>query len=92
MHVCDDLWACLCRHLAYMKSFWWDNTHCRWVPEELLRQMFGSISDATEEGIGLVISRNMLKIMDGDVQYLRETERSSFIRNVEFASAGTKKT
>ncbi|KAJ0780949.1 putative PAS domain, phytochrome, GAF domain, histidine kinase/HSP90-like ATPase [Helianthus annuus] len=62
------------------------------VPEELLRQMFGSISDATEEGISLVISRNLLKIMDGDVQYLRETERSSFIINVELASVGTKKT
>ncbi|MFS7946049.1 putative histidine kinase [Helianthus anomalus] len=62
------------------------------VPEELLRQMFGSISDATEEGISLVISRNLLKIMDGDVQYLRETARSSFIINVELASAGTKET
>lgn len=58
------------------------------VPEEVLRQMFGSSADATEEGISLVISRNLLKLMSGDVQYLRESTRSTFIISVELASAG----
>ncbi|PWA81905.1 phytochrome A2 [Artemisia annua] len=57
------------------------------VPEELLRQMFGSSMDATEEGISLVISRNLLKLMSGDVQYLRETTKSTFIITVELACA-----
>nr|AVL25509.1 phytochrome A [Chrysanthemum lavandulifolium] len=60
------------------------------VPEELLRQMFGSSMDATEEGISLVISRNLLKLMSGDVQYLREATKSTFIITVELASAGTR--
>ncbi|XP_023748175.1 phytochrome A1 [Lactuca sativa] len=61
------------------------------VPEELLRQMFGTSVDATEEGISLVISRNLLKLMSGDVQYLREATKSTFIISVELAAAGTKK-
>ena len=60
------------------------------MPEELLRQMFGSSMDATEEGISLIISRNLLKLMSGDVQYLRETTKSTFIITVELASAGTR--
>ncbi|PWA48760.1 phytochrome a [Artemisia annua] len=60
------------------------------VPEELLRQMFGSSMDATEEGISLVISRNLLKLMSGDVQYLRETTKSTFIITVELACAGSR--
>lgn len=61
------------------------------MPEELLRQMFGNSVDATEEGISLVISRNLLKLMSGDVRYLREATKSSFIISVELASAGAKK-
>nr|XP_043620882.1 phytochrome A1 [Erigeron canadensis] len=61
------------------------------VPEELLSQMFGNSTDATEEGISLVISRTLLKLMSGDVEYLREARRSTFIISVELASAGTKK-
>ncbi|KAJ0926609.1 putative PAS domain, phytochrome, GAF domain, histidine kinase/HSP90-like ATPase [Helianthus annuus] len=61
------------------------------VPEELLKQMFGNSVDATEEGISFVVSRNLLKLMSGDVQYLREATKSTFIISVELASAGTKK-
>lgn len=61
------------------------------VPEELLRQMFGNSVDATEDGISLVISRNLLKLMSGDVQYLREATKSTFIISVELAAAGAKK-
>lgn len=53
--------------------------------------MFGTSVDATEEGISLVISRNLLKLMSGDVQYLREATKSTFIISVELAAAGTKK-
>ena len=60
------------------------------MPEELLKQMFGSSTDATEEGISLIISRNLLKLMSGDVQYLREATKSTFIITVELASAGTR--
>nr|AUG98252.1 Phytochromes A protein [Gerbera jamesonii] len=58
------------------------------VPEDLLKQMFGSSAEATEEGISLVISRNLLRLMSGDVQYLREATKSTFIICVELASAG----
>ncbi|KAI7755823.1 hypothetical protein M8C21_033533 [Ambrosia artemisiifolia] len=61
------------------------------VPEELLKQMFGSSVDASEEGISFVVSRNLLKLMSGDVQYLREATKSTFIISVELASAGTNK-
>ncbi|KAF5803174.1 putative histidine kinase [Helianthus annuus] len=62
------------------------------VPEDLVRQMFGSSVDATEEGISLLISRNLLKLMSGDVHYLREAAKSTFIISVELASVGSKKT
>lgn len=54
--------------------------------------MFGNSVEATEEGISFVISRNLLKLMSGDVQYLREATRSTFIISVELASAGSSKT
>lgn len=56
------------------------------VPEELLNQMFGSDGDASEEGISLFISRKLLKLMNGDVQYLREAGKSTFIISVELAA------
>ncbi|XP_073030506.1 phytochrome A-like [Primulina eburnea] len=55
------------------------------VPQELLNQMFGDEADATEEGISLFISRKLLKLMNGDVQYLREAGRATFIVSVELA-------
>nr|AGT50253.1 phytochrome A1 [Ipomoea batatas]GMD40694.1 phytochrome A [Ipomoea batatas] len=57
------------------------------VPEELLTQMFGSEADASEDGISLLISRKLVKLMNGDVQYLREAGRSTFIISVELAVA-----
>lgn len=56
------------------------------MPEELLNQMFGSAGDASEEGISLFISRKLLKLMNGDVQYLREAGKSTFIISVELAA------
>ncbi|XP_022852912.1 phytochrome A-like [Olea europaea var. sylvestris] len=57
------------------------------VPEQLLSQMFGSYAEASEEGISLHISRKLVKLMNGDVQYLREAGRSTFIISVELAVA-----
>lgn len=57
------------------------------VPEQLLSQMFGSATEASEEGISLLISRKLVKLMNGDVQYLREAGRSTFIIAVELAVA-----
>lgn len=55
------------------------------VPQEVLNEMFGDEGDASEEGISLFISRKLVKLMNGDVQYLREAGRSTFIISAELA-------
>jgi phytochrome A len=57
------------------------------VPEALLNQLFGNNGDASEEGISLLISRKLVKLMNGDVQFLREAGKSTFIITVELAAA-----
>ncbi|XP_017619498.1 phytochrome A-like isoform X2 [Gossypium arboreum] len=57
------------------------------IPEALLNQMFETDGDATEEGISLLISRKLVKLMNGDIQYLREAGRSTFIITIELAAA-----
>ncbi|XP_028791453.1 phytochrome type A isoform X2 [Neltuma alba] len=57
------------------------------VTEALLNQMFGSEGHESEEGISLLISRKLLKLMNGDVRYLRKEGKSSFILSVELAVA-----
>lgn len=57
------------------------------IPEELLNQMFGNDGETSDEGISLLISRKLVKLMNGDVQYLREAGKSSFIISVELAVA-----
>lgn len=57
------------------------------MPEALLNQMFGNEEDASEEGISLLISRKLVKLMNGNIQYLREAGRSTFIVTVELAAA-----
>lgn len=57
------------------------------VPEVLLNQMFGRDGNESEEGISMLISRNFLKLMNGDVRYIREAGKSSFILSVELAAA-----
>ncbi|XP_057721242.1 phytochrome A-like [Arachis stenosperma] len=57
------------------------------VPETLLNQMFGREGQESEEGISLLISRKLLKLMNGDVRYLREAGKSSFILTVELAAS-----
>ena len=58
------------------------------MPEELVNQMFGGeADDASEEGIRLLVSRKLVKLMNGDVQYLREAGKSTFIVSIELAAA-----
>lgn len=57
------------------------------VPEALLNQMFGNNGLESEEGISLLISRKLLKLMNGDVRYLREAGKSAFILSAELAAA-----
>lgn len=47
------------------------------IPESLLNEMFGSEEDASEEGFSLLISRKLVKLMNGDVRYMREAGKSS---------------
>jgi len=56
------------------------------VPEELLAQMFGSGDEQSDEGVCLLVCRKMLKLMNGDVRYLREADKSAFIISLELAS------
>lgn len=58
------------------------------ISEELLNQMFENSGDATEEGISLLITRKLVKLMNGDIQYLRAAGTSTFIFSVELAIAG----
>ncbi|KAL2458307.1 Phytochrome C [Forsythia ovata] len=57
------------------------------IPEELIQEMFYHNNGVSREGLGLYISQKLVKIMNGTVQYLRETEKSSFIVLVEFPFA-----
>ncbi|QHO12661.1 Rac-like GTP-binding protein [Arachis hypogaea] len=57
------------------------------VPETLLNQMFRREGQESEEGISLLISRKLLKLMNGDVRYLRKSGKSSFILTVELAAS-----
>ncbi|RZC56156.1 hypothetical protein C5167_015035 [Papaver somniferum] len=74
------------------------------VPEELLSQMFENYTTGHEtenpqqqppmisdEGISLLVSRKLLKLMDGDVRFLREAGKSSFIISLELAASAPNK-
>ena len=65
--------------------------HAGAVPENLLSQMFGSDSETSEEGISLLISRKLVKLMNGDVHYLREAGKSTFIISVEVAGVSKRR-
>ncbi|KAL5996458.1 hypothetical protein ACLOJK_026537 [Asimina triloba] len=53
------------------------------LPPELVQDMFHSSKWVTQEGLGLSMSRKILKLMNGDVQYIRESERCYFIIMME---------
>nr|AAW56578.1 phytochrome B [Arabidopsis thaliana]AAW56579.1 phytochrome B [Arabidopsis thaliana]ABY61315.1 phytochrome B [Arabidopsis thaliana]ABY61318.1 phytochrome B [Arabidopsis thaliana] len=49
------------------------------LPPELVRDMFHSSRWTSPEGLGLSVCRKILKLMNGEVQYIRESERSYFL-------------
>ncbi|KAK9670053.1 hypothetical protein RND81_13G173600 [Saponaria officinalis] len=57
------------------------------ISEEVLSQMFEGRGDASEEGISLIVSRKLVKQMNGDLQYLRSAGSSTFIIYAELAIA-----
>ncbi|KNA10706.1 hypothetical protein SOVF_141830 [Spinacia oleracea] len=60
------------------------------LPPELVQDMFRNSNWSTKEGIGLSMCRKILKIMNGEVQYIRESERSYFLIILEFPCRGLK--
>lgn len=53
------------------------------LPPELVQDMFHSSRWVTQEGLGLSMCRKILKLMDGEVQYIRESERCYFLITLE---------
>ncbi|XP_042517179.1 phytochrome B [Macadamia integrifolia] len=49
------------------------------LPPELVQDMFHSSRWVTQEGLGLSMCRKILKLMNGQVQYIRESERCYFL-------------
>nr|AHZ63963.1 phytochrome [Taiwania cryptomerioides] len=58
----------------------------RGLPEELVQQMFNLDNNISQEGFGLLICRKLVKLMNGDVQYVRGGGKPSFVIVVELAS------
>ncbi|KVH90181.1 GAF domain-containing protein [Cynara cardunculus var. scolymus] len=48
------------------------------LPPELVQDMFNSSQWSSEEGLGLSMCRKILTLMNGEVQYIRESERCYF--------------
>nr|AHZ63962.1 phytochrome [Podocarpus rubens] len=57
----------------------------RGLPEELVQQMFNLDLDMSQEGFGLLICRKLVKLMNGDVQYI-QGGKPSFLIVVELAA------
>ncbi|KAA8527365.1 hypothetical protein F0562_034920 [Nyssa sinensis] len=49
------------------------------LPPELVQDMFHSSRWVTQEGLGLSMCRKIVKLMNGEVQYIRESERCYFL-------------
>lgn len=49
------------------------------LPSEIVQDMFHSSRWVTQEGLGLSMCRKILKLMNGEVQYIRESERCYFL-------------
>nr|AHZ63839.1 phytochrome [Anthoceros punctatus] len=57
------------------------------LPEELVHEMFDRGRGMTQEGLGLSMCRKLVKLMNGDVQYIRDSGKSYFLVNVELPLA-----
>ncbi|KAK9287703.1 hypothetical protein L1049_017568 [Liquidambar formosana] len=49
------------------------------LPPELVQDMFHSSQWVTQEGLGLSMCRKILKLMNSEVQYIRESEKCYFL-------------
>uniref|UniRef100_A0A804RF41 Histidine kinase domain-containing protein n=1 Tax=Zea mays TaxID=4577 RepID=A0A804RF41_MAIZE len=49
------------------------------LPADIVQDMFSNSQWSTQEGVGLSTCRKILKLMGGEVQYIRESERSFFL-------------
>ncbi|GKB13438.1 phytochrome B [Tanacetum coccineum] len=58
------------------------------LPPELVQDMFHGSQWSTEEGLGLSMCRKILTLMNGEVQYIRESERCYFFIVVELPQHG----
>ncbi|KAM7257826.1 hypothetical protein ACFE04_013567 [Oxalis oulophora] len=58
------------------------------LPPELIQDMFHSSQWMTQEGLGLSMCRKILKLMGGEVQYIRESERCYFLVILELPLSG----
>lgn len=57
------------------------------IPEELIHEMFDRGRGMTQEGLGLNMCRKLVKLMNGNVQYKRETGKSYFLVTLELPLA-----
>ncbi|KAI3871888.1 hypothetical protein MKX03_012924 [Papaver bracteatum] len=55
------------------------------LPPELVQDMFSSRERLTQEGLALSMSMKILQLMNGDVHYVRGSERCSFVTILELA-------
>ncbi|KAI3853918.1 hypothetical protein MKW92_009794 [Papaver armeniacum] len=55
------------------------------LPPELVQDMFSSKERLTQEGLALSISMKILQLMNGEVHYVRGSERCSFVTVLELA-------
>ncbi|KAB5544643.1 hypothetical protein DKX38_012755 [Salix brachista] len=59
------------------------------LPHELVQDMFHGSRWATQEGMGLSMCRKIVKLMNGEVQYIRESERCYFLVILEVPMANS---
>ncbi|EFJ07927.1 hypothetical protein SELMODRAFT_161430 [Selaginella moellendorffii] len=57
------------------------------LPEELVQEMFDRGRGMTQEGLGLSMCRKLVKLMNGEVEYLREPGKNFFLVSLELPLA-----
>jgi phytochrome B len=53
----------------------------------MVQDMFHNSRWSTQEGLALSIGRKLLKLMSGEVQYIRESERCFFLIAIELPTS-----
>ena len=57
------------------------------LPDELVLEMYDRGKGMTQEGLGLNMCRKLVRLMNGDVQYIRENGQCFFVVYVELPMA-----